>query len=67
MTTKDQKMGELAVGAGAHGVTFSPDGQVAYITNRGAGSLSVVNVASHTLIQTVQVGTKPNGVVYRAR
>lgn len=67
MTTKDQKMGELAVGAGAHGVTFSPDGKTAYISNQGAGTLSVVDVATHTLIKDIPVGAKPNGVAYRAQ
>lgn len=67
MTTQDKKMGELALGAGAHGIAFSPDGKTAYITNQGAGTVSVVDVASHTQIKSFAVGVKPNGVAYRAR
>jgi len=67
MTTQDKKMGELAVGAGAHGVTFAPDGKTAYITNQSAGTVSVVDVATHALRKTITVGAKPNGIVYRVR
>jgi YVTN family beta-propeller protein len=59
------RQGELATGAGAHGITFSPDGATAFITNQTAGTLSVVDVASRTLRKTVTVGTKPNGLVFR--
>lgn len=61
----DQKTGELAVGGGAHGIAFSPDGKTAYISNQGAGTLSVVDVATHTLTTTITIGAKPNGIAYR--
>lgn len=66
MTTQDKKMGELLVGAGAHGVTFAPDGKTAYITNQTGGTMTIVDVASHALIKTMAVGAKPNGIAYRA-
>lgn len=59
------RQGELATGAGAHGIAFSADGTTAFITNQTAGTLSVVDAASRTLRKTVTVGTKPNGLVFR--
>jgi len=66
-TAQDKPTGALAVGAGAHGIAFSPDGQTAYITNQLAATVTVVDVRSHTRITEISVGTKPNGIAYRAR
>jgi YVTN family beta-propeller protein len=66
-TTQDQKTGELVVGAGAHGMAFSADGKTAYITNQAGGTVSIVDVASHTLVKSLPVGAKPNGIAYRQR
>ncbi|MFP2907371.1 PQQ-binding-like beta-propeller repeat protein [Pyxidicoccus sp. 3LFB2] len=59
------RQGELATGAGAHGITFSADGATAFITNQTAGTLGIVDVAPRTLQKTLTVGTKPNGLVFR--
>ncbi|MBZ4329690.1 MULTISPECIES: YncE family protein [Myxococcaceae] len=59
------RQGELATGAGAHGITFSADGATAFVTNQAAGTLSVVEVATRTIRKTLTVGTKPNGLVFR--
>jgi YVTN family beta-propeller protein len=65
-TSADQKSGDLATGAGAHGLAFSGDGKTAYVANQGAGTVSVIDVATHALKTSVTVGQKPNGVVFRA-
>ena len=57
---------KVTTGAGAHGIAFSADGKTAYVTNQMAGTLSVINVDTHE-VKTVQVGQKPNGLVYRAK
>jgi YVTN family beta-propeller protein len=61
------KSGELATGEGAHAMAFSADGKTAYITNQLAGTLSVIDVESRQLTGTVEVGSKPNGLLFRAR
>jgi YVTN family beta-propeller protein len=66
-TTSTTKLGELAVGAGAHGIAFAPDGKTAWITNQMANTVSVVDVSSHVVTATVEVGDRPNGLVYRAK
>ncbi len=59
------KMGEILTGADAHAITFTKDGQTAYITNQGAASVSVINAATKTKIKDIAVGTKPNGIVIK--
>lgn len=66
-TTMDKKTGEVATGAGAHGLAFSADGKAAYVTNQGADTVSVIDAASRTVKATIPVGKKPNGLVFRAR
>lgn len=66
-TTSDVRTGELSTGAGAHGIAFSADRQTAFVTNQGASSLSVIDVAAKTIRGTVTVGQKPNGLLFRAR
>lgn len=67
MTTMDMKMGEVATGAGAHGLVFSVDGKTAFVTNQGDGSLSIIDVAGEKVRTKVTVGAKPNGIVFRGQ
>ncbi|GAA4310240.1 YncE family protein [Nibribacter koreensis] len=57
--------GNIMTGADAHAIAFSPDGSTAYVTNQGAGTVSVINVSEHRVRSTVSVGKKPNGIVLR--
>lgn len=57
--------GELATGAGAHAIVFSPDGARAYVTNQQDDSLSVIDVAMRSVLQSVPTGVHPNGLVLR--
>jgi YVTN family beta-propeller protein len=52
-------------GAGAHAISFTTDGNTAYVTNQTANTVSVVNVTNHTVTKTIAVGKKPNGVVIK--
>lgn len=57
--------GVFNTGAGAHAVSFTSDGNTAYVTNQTANTVSVINVANHTVTKTIAVGKKPNGVVIK--
>lgn len=59
------KMGEVVTGLDAHAVTFTKDGATAYITNQGAATVSVVDVAKRTKTIDIAVGKKPNGIVLK--
>lgn len=58
-------VGDITTGADAHAIAFNADGTKAYVSNQGANSISVLDVSSHTVLHTVSVGAKPNGLVLR--
>jgi YVTN family beta-propeller protein len=58
-------LGEVTTGAGAHAIAFSDDGQTAYVTNQEAATVSVIDVAGRSVVATIEVGSKPNGIVFR--
>ncbi|MDQ3193076.1 MAG: YncE family protein [Bacteroidota bacterium] len=55
--------GNIITGADAHAIAFNADGSKAYVTNQGANTVSVIEVATHAVTTTINVGTKPNGIV----
>lgn len=57
--------GAFNTGAGAHAISFTIDGNTAYVTNQTANTVSVINVTNHTVTKTIAVGKKPNGVVIK--
>lgn len=57
------KHGEFTAGAGAHAIAFN--GNTAYITNQTANTVSVVNAITHTVVKTLNVGKKPNGIIIK--
>lgn len=62
---RDRLLDLITVGAGAHAIGFSDDGERAYITNQFANTVSVIDVHRRRVIATVPVGEKPNGLVFR--
>jgi YVTN family beta-propeller protein len=57
--------GSIATGADAHAVAFTADESLSYVTNQGANTVSVIDVATHAVIATINVGTKPNGIAIK--
>lgn len=57
--------GSISTGADAHAIAFNSDGTTAYVTNQGAGSVSIIDVATHTVTKTLSVGLKPNGITLK--
>jgi YVTN family beta-propeller protein len=53
----------IAVTANPSCVALSPDGREAYVANRGAERLSIVDVATLSVTGTVRVGASPLGVL----
>jgi YVTN family beta-propeller protein len=67
MTSMNMSMATIATGAGAHGIAFSPDGSKVYVTDQAANTVSAIDASSHSVLSTISVGQKPNGIVYRAQ
>jgi YVTN family beta-propeller protein len=59
------KLGETATGSGAHAIAFSGDGRTAYVSNQGAASVSVLDMATRAVSKSITVGQEPNGMVFR--
>ena len=62
---KWKKQGSIQTGLDAHAIAFSKDWKIAYITNQGNLSLSVIDVVTHKKIRDIEVGQKPNGIVLK--
>src|SRR5262249_51040826 len=56
------KLAEIAVGTDPSSVAVHPDGTKAYVANSFSGSVSVVNLTTLTVANTITVGTQPMGV-----
>jgi YVTN family beta-propeller protein len=57
--------GKIVTGTDAHAIAFNSEGTKAFVTNQGAGTVTVLDVDSHTVQKTIKVGEKPNGIVLR--
>lgn len=55
----------IATGAGAHAIGFVPDEGKAYVTNQEEDTVSVIDLASGSVVETIPVGRKPNGMAVR--
>ncbi len=66
-TDSDEKIGEITTAASAHAITFNADKSKVYISNQNANSISVIDVATKAVLKTIAVGSKPNGILFRAK
>ena len=55
---------QIKTGAGAHEIAFSDDDSVAFVTNKGAGTVSVIDVRKLTRIDDLDVGAKPTALAF---
>jgi YVTN family beta-propeller protein len=63
-TGRNKVVDTIRVGNLPAGVAVTPDGQHAYVTNRGDDTVSVINTKSHKVVATVAVQDKPANVVF---
>ncbi|MDO8697468.1 MAG: cytochrome D1 domain-containing protein [Pseudomonas sp.] len=55
----------LTTGKGAHGVAISRDGAYVFVSNLQAGTFSVIDSASRSVLSSHKVGAGPNGISYQ--
>lgn len=53
---------DIPSGKGAHGIAFSADGKIAYVTNTWENTVSVIDLDKEEIVKTISVGSKPNGI-----
>jgi YVTN family beta-propeller protein len=51
---------------GHHEIAFSKDSRFAFVSNRDDGTLSVIDIASLTIVKQLKTGSHPLSVVYSA-
>ncbi|MBJ6120100.1 hypothetical protein JAO76_17985 [Pontibacter sp. BT310] len=59
------KKAEVATGADAHAIAFNSDKSLAYITNQGAGTVTVLDATTYTKVKELAIGRMPNGIVIK--
>jgi YVTN family beta-propeller protein len=59
------KQGDIVTGTDAHAITFTSDEKTAYVTNQGAGTVSVIATTDHKVTATITTGSKPNGIILK--
>lgn len=64
-TPEEGPVRTIVTGAGPHAIAFGPDGSKAYVTNQEGDTVSVIDVASGAVMDTIPVGRKPNGLAVR--
>lgn len=62
--TANTVVATIPTGNGAYGIAVSPDGKTAYVTNLGAGTVSVIDTIIGKVTATITVGSGPNGVAF---
>ena len=58
--------GFVIVGTNPIGVAITPNGQYAYVANRGSNSVSVISTSNDSAFKVIPVGTYPKGVAITA-
>ena len=58
----NQVVKTIPTGAGAHNVTFSPDGKLAFIANLGTNSITIIDTMSKETLADVVTDTKAHDV-----
>jgi YVTN family beta-propeller protein len=59
--------GYIATGAGHHEIAFSADSRHAFVTNRGDGTVSVIDVARRRKLTDIKTGPTPLSAGYSAQ
>ncbi len=65
-TTDLKPAGFIATGAGHHEIAFSPDSRLAFVSNRDAGTVSVIDVARRAKLKDITTGAMPLALGYSA-
>jgi YVTN family beta-propeller protein len=59
------QQGNISTGDNTHAIAFTQDGTKAFVTNQGANTVSILDVAAHAVIKNILVGESPNGIAIR--
>jgi YVTN family beta-propeller protein len=63
-TVSNKVVAELKTGAGHHEIVLNDDDSLAFVTNKEAGTLSVVDVRKLAVAKEIKVGAQPTSIAF---
>jgi YVTN family beta-propeller protein len=66
LTAPTAVVSRIATGAGPHDITVDAEGRFAFVSNAGADTVSVIDVAARQIARTVPTGHRPVALAYSA-
>jgi YVTN family beta-propeller protein len=55
----------IAPDAGTHGITFGAEGKLLFVTNTGAGTVSMIDTDRNEMLTHIKVATAPEGIAFK--
>jgi len=55
---------QIKTGAGPHEIAFNDDDRLAFVTNRDAGTVSIIDIPKLALLKGIKVGSRPVAVAF---
>lgn len=63
-TVTSKPAAQIKTGAGAHEIVFNDDDSVAFVTNKAANTVSVIDVRKLSRIDDLEVGARPTAIAF---
>jgi YVTN family beta-propeller protein len=63
-TSTNKVAAQLKTGAGPHEIAFSDDDRLAFVTNKDAGTLSLIDVRKLAVSKEIKVGSSPAAITF---
>ena len=63
-TVTRKPVAQLKTGAGPHEIAFNDDDTIAFVANKAAGTVSLVDVRKLAVINVLKAGAQPTAIVY---
>lgn len=63
-TVTSKPVAHIKTGAGPHEIAFNDDDTVAFVTNNGAGTVSLIDIRTFAAAKEIKVGAEPAAIVY---
>lgn len=67
LTNNSVQLAAITVGKQPESGTINPNGTQVFVSNNGAGTVSVIDTATDTVISTITVGQNPAGVAFNLK
>lgn len=63
-TVTNQTVAQIRTGPGHHEIAFSEDDRFAFVTNRDAGTVSIIDIRNLKLEKELKVGSQPSSIAF---